>query len=178
MVPKEKPTVMETISHELIEESTDELHDLEEGALKQLVYQLSEEQPDLMSYLLTVGERELSSEEQEVLLFLGLNIWNAARKATTLPFIGDQTIHTKQKANEALIDYLEQNADQGFVQAAQAVITGHAQTPLLGYIVHAIAEEDMEEEEPLVNEDNRDLIFLTLKTLVESIAATNETDPV
>ena len=59
MVPKEKPTVMETISHELIEESTDELHDLEEGALKQLVYQLSEEQPDLMSYLLTVGEREL-----------------------------------------------------------------------------------------------------------------------
>lgn len=168
---------METIKHELIDQSTEELHNLEEGELRKMVYQMSEEQPDLMSYLLTIGEQELSSEDQEVLLFLGLNVWNTFRKCQTLPFIGDQVIHQKNEANAALIDELEQNKEQGFTQLARSLIDDHNQEPMLEYIVQAIVEEDMEEEEPLVNEENRDLLFLTLKTLVESISSADKSQP-
>lgn len=168
---------METVKHELIDESTEELHNLGEGALKDMVYQMSEEQPDLMSYLLTVGEQELSAEDQEVLLFLGLNVWNAFKKYQTLPFVPDKKIHKKNEENEALIDKLEHNKEQGFTQLARSIIDDHSQEPLLEYIVQAIVEEDMEEEEPLVSEENRDLLFLTLKTFVESIGSADQGQP-
>ncbi len=165
---------METVKHELIDESIEELHNLGEGELRNMVYQMSEEQPDLMSYLLTVGEQELSAEDQEVLLFLGLNVWNAFKKYQTLPFIPDQKIHQKKHENAALIDELEHNKEHGFTQLARSLIADHTQEPLLEYIVQAIVEEDIEEEEPLVSEENRDLLFLTLKTFVESIASADQ----
>lgn len=159
---------MNTISSDLIDESTEELHNLDEGELRNMVYQMSEQQPDLLSYLLTVGEEELSNEEQEVLLFLGLNIWNAFNKVQSLPFISDNVITERNNQNEGLIENLERD-EEGFTRAAHKVVANHSQSSLMQYVIHAIVEEDMEEEEPLVNEENKDLVFLTLKTYIESI---------
>lgn len=162
---------METISDDIIDESTEELHNLEAEELRKMVYKMSEEQPDLLNYLLTVGQEELSNEEQEVLLFLGVNIWNAFKKIKEPSFVSDKVIHEKNTHNEALIETLENNAHEGFTKAANDLIGDHPQAPLLGYVINAIVEEDMEEEEPLVNEENKDLVFLTLKTYIESICA-------
>lgn len=169
---------METVTNEVIDQSTEELHDLQEGELKNMVYKLSEEQPDLMSYLLTVGERQMNTEEQEVLLFLGLNIWNAFSKCKTLPFVSDAIIHEQRQINADLIEYLEKHADQGFTQIATSLIAEHNQEPLLEYVIQAIAEEEMEEEEPLVSEENRALLFSTLKAFVESIAKSDQSEAV
>ena len=162
---------METVSDDVIDASTEELHNLSDEELRNMVYQMSEEQPDLLSYLLTVGQEELSNEEQEVLLFLGVNIWNAFKKVKELPFIADKVINEKNSQNETLIETLESGAQEGFTQTATHLIEDHSQAPLLEYVIHAIIEEDMEEEDPLIAEENKDLVVLTLKADVESICA-------
>lgn len=160
---------MATVSDEIIDQSTEELHNLEDEELKSMIYKMSEEQPALLSFLLSMGEDELSNEEQEVMLFLGVNIWNAFKKVKPLPQISDEVIEKADKKNEEMINYLEGESEEGFTEAATNLVEDHQQYPLLQYVLNAIMEEDMEEEEPLVSEENKGLMFLTLKTYIESI---------
>ena len=160
---------MVTVTDEVIDESTEELHDLEDEELRNMVYKMSEEQPGLLSFLLSIGEDELSNEEQEVLLFLGVNIWNAFKKVKPLPQISEEVIDKTDKKNEEMIDYLEGEHEEGFTEAAEQLIENHSQSALMRYVVSSIMEEDMEDEEPLVSEENKGLIFLVLKTYIESI---------
>ncbi len=160
---------MTTVSDEVIDKSTDELHNLEDEELRNMVYKMSEEQPNLLSFLLSMGEDELTNEEQEVLLFLGVNVWNAFKKVKPLPQIPDEEIEKADKKNEDLLKYLEKEGEEGLTENAESMIDGHNQAPLLHYVINAIMEEDMEEEEPLVSEENKGLIFLTMKSYIESI---------
>ncbi len=160
---------MATVSDEIIDQSTEELHNLEDEELRNMVYQMSEEQPNLLGFLLSMGEDELNNEEQEILLFLGVNVWNAFKKVKPLPQIPDEEIEKADKNNETMLNYLEKEGEEGLTENAEALVNGHNQAPLLKYVINAIIEEDMEEEEPLVSEENKGLIFLTMKSYIESI---------
>ena len=164
---------MTVVSDEIIDQSTEELHNLEDDGLKQMIYQMSEEQPNLLGFLLSIGEDELSNEEQEVLLFLGVNVWNAFKKVKPLPQIPDEEIEKADKKNEEMLTYLEKEGEEGIAENAESMINGHQQAPLLKYVISAIMEEDMEEEEPLVSEENKGLMFLTMKSYIESIDGLN-----
>lgn len=164
---------MTVVSDEIIDQSTEELHNLEDDGLKQMVYQMSEEQPNLLGFLLSIGEEELNNEEQEVLLFLGVNVWNAFKKVKPLPQIPDEEIDKADKNNEDMLNYLEKEGEKGLSENAESLVDGHNQAQLLRYVINAIMEEDMEEEEPLVSEENKGLIFLTMKSYIESIDGLN-----
>lgn len=162
---------MEFVSDEVIDQSTEELHSLDENQLQDLINTMSAEQPYLLSYLMGVENDALDNDEREVLLFMGVNIWNAVKKVQpdSLPKITSESIDEAEDHNQKMLEYFMEESDEGFIQNVYNLMESYAQSPLLTYVVTAIMEEENEEEEPLISEENKGLLFFLLKTFIDSM---------
>lgn len=123
------------------------------------------EQPMLVAYLFSEEFEAFTTEERDLLLFLALTIWRSVQRSRAgghLPMVTEEEI---ARAEERNWEKIEQVADRGFRARADILFAGYAEEDLL-----ALAEDALtDDEDPGVTSEAREPLFITLKTIIDTL---------
>ena len=159
---------MNPISSEIVEETWRRIGEMPPQEMPELVYQMSKEQPFLFAYLMGVGGDLLNEDERELLLYLGMVVWQMMLQGNRrLPQITGEVLDKAEEANMKLIEYLEGESEVDFMETVEELVKNYNQREVLGYVVEALMEES--DEECLIRDEYRGMMMIYLKTVIDSL---------
>ena len=159
---------MKFISERLIEQAA-ELLDVSEESYEQTVGEIEQEQPVLLSYFFTENFQVFTQNEKEYLFYLMLVIWKAAGlSGENIPTITEQQLSEAEDYNW---EQLQRAKGKGFHERLNVLFDNYPQEDLLAFAEDALAEEEEDEEEgmPLVTQEGREAIFISLKSAIDCL---------
>ena len=163
---------MEPISEELVEETWQEVSDFAPQRGAKEVRKLSEQQPDLLAFILEFSD-EFDQEVKELALYLFVVVHRMFQKAYGKPILrlDAEAIMECFEKNQEFILSLENAHDRFYDRIARVQIS--AQPFVMKYIADALFEPD--EDDPIdLNDDNIGMMFLLLKTVVDLLNEATE----
>ncbi|MEL6632623.1 MAG: hypothetical protein AAFQ83_14285 [Bacteroidota bacterium] len=157
---------MERITTGPLEQALDSFFSLEEDeAINTLIDDMGEQQPFLFTFLMTMGEGDFNDDEREVLLFLGVTIWQIVSFVyDSPPQITEEALDQVEQQNLPLLEDLSSDQESTFIQEVQALAAKHPQADIMQYLVEAVMEE---QEEGTVREINQGILIVFLKIVLE-----------
>ena len=163
---------MKPIPAETVASRQTRIANLPEEALEELIDQASEEQPFMLAYLMATGEAEFNASEQELLLYIGVVVWQIMREEhADMRALTEEDLDTAEETNRQLIEYLEGEPEHELFETVETVIGGYNQGPLLRFVIETVMDEDEEafdDMEPVRDEMKGMLIFY-LKILIDCL---------
>ena len=135
---------MKTVSPEIIDQVDLWLDDLEdEHHFERLMDQLSEDQPILFAYLMTMGESDFNDDEKELMFFLGLVIWQAMLKANpSLKELSETRLEKVQADNVSVLELTTEDPETDLEAAFRAMLSNYNQPNLLEYVIDVLFSPD------------------------------------
>lgn len=158
---------MQLLSLDQVDETYDWLSSIEEEEeIVKLVEAFSEAQPVLFTYLMTMGESDFDGDENELMLFMGVILWQTyLRSGIDLSPISEDHLDAIQEQNVKMLEYLAEEGEEGFEQVARTLMQESSQPQLLRFLVQIIFEE----EDELIKPANQGIMFIFLKVVIDSI---------
>lgn len=133
-----------------------------------LVDQINKEQPVILAYLLAVSEapfdEELNQDEKELLLYLGIVVWQIMGKGGKLPHVTEEMIEEAETAN---FETLEKMADDFYESQIMQMLQNYNQFSVLQYVVEALMEEPDEDLE--IRDEYKGIMMIYLKTVIDCL---------
>jgi len=128
-----------------------------------LIQQMAKEQPIVLAYMLLVDDDGFNQDEGDLLLCLGVVVWQAmSQGARPLPRVTEQILNNPEARNVEMAGYLPGGTEDGFVQATRTIINNHGQPGVLRYVIEALMEEP--EERRLIRDESKGIMLLDPKT--------------
>jgi hypothetical protein len=138
---------MNSISIDIVESTWKKAKDITDDEMAGLISKLSDDQPLLMAYLISVGEQLLDDEEQELLFFYGLLIWDMMSQGKTpLPEMTENGLADAERANADLVAFIEDGPDAVFKNEFQRILETYNQPDLLNFVVEVVTEGLQDED--------------------------------
>ncbi len=131
--------------------------------------QMSQEQPAILAYLLTLDGDPFNRNEMGYILFIAVVVWQAMKQAPQ--GLGSVSIQAVEQADEANLAFLERflpASEWDFEAAIAKMLAEYPEPEVLRYIIEALMEED--EEEPF-RDEYRGLALICLKTVLDALIA-------
>ncbi|MEN0005796.1 MAG: hypothetical protein AAF798_16730 [Bacteroidota bacterium] len=157
---------MEFVSEDIIEQSSTKL-EADELAYANAVEDFKTIQPIVFTYLFAEGFELLTAEEEALLRFMALVIWDAVNEQHPTHqwrIITEEQIGKAEEQNWEIF-----NAQKGsFRKKLDIFFEDTPQEDLLAFVEDALAEDE-EEEEVLLTLEARATIFISLKTLIDCL---------
>jgi hypothetical protein len=133
------------------------------------MHQMSQEQPAVLAYLLTMDGDPFNRNEMGYILFIALVVWQIMKQsAQGLRSVPIEAIEQADEANFSFLEQLLTAGEMDFEAAVVRMIAEYPEPEVLRYIVEALMEED--EEEPF-RDEYRGLAFVNLKTVLDAFIA-------
>lgn len=164
---------------------------MDEAALQEQLERFSEQQPALLSYLMTTGETVLDENERELLLFLGMVVWRCFEKDVEGELSGE-AIADAEAGNDRLLEALVSASIDHQGDEIEAFLDDYPQDHLLALIEDLVlfaesdkdgdgSEDGNEEDDPAedpIRDENRPWLFVFLKTVIDALnhARSSDTD--
>jgi len=163
-------TAKKSISAEVVERTWQRIAGQSVKDAQKLVNRMSKEQPVVLAYLMAVDNDIFNQSEREVLLFLGVVVWQIMLQGTRpLPKVTEKILDKAGAGNLKMAGYLQGETGSGFDEAVRKIIGSYKQPEVLRYVVEAIME-DTEESSP-IREGNKGIMLLDLKTVIDCFDA-------
>ena len=157
---------MEPISVEVVDKVWKRVASISPRRAPKLIQHMTEEQPVVLAYLLAVDDDILNDDERQLLLYLGVVVWQImSQGARPLPKVTEEILDAAETRNVKMAEYLQGETEEGFLEATKTAIGNYSQPEVLKYVVEAIMEEP--EEGCVIRDDNRGIMFLDLKTVID-----------
>ncbi|MEM6261642.1 MAG: hypothetical protein AAGI38_03970 [Bacteroidota bacterium] len=132
---------MNTISELLVDQTWQEISQMSETELPGLISEMSDDQPLLLVYLMTVGEEILDEEEQELLLYLGVVVWKMMSKGEQqMGEVTEPLLDKVEQENSKMVEYLEGESEHSLADTVLNILGGYNQAAIFKYLVEAIVE--------------------------------------
>ena len=129
---------------------------------------MQEQHPFVLVYLLAVGSDILNEDERELLLYLGMVIWQIMSQGDTpLTKVTEDDLDKAEEANMKMLEYLEGESEAGFMDVTEKMISNYGQPEVLKYAVEALMEEP--EEGCLIRDENKGIMMIYLKTVIDCL---------
>ena len=94
---------------------------------------MAKEQPVILAYLMAVDDDILNQEEREVLLFLGVVVWQVMLRGNRpLPKVTEKTLAEAEATNLRMAEYLRGETKAGFEEATRVIIGSYRQAEVSG----------------------------------------------
>jgi len=124
-------------------------------------------QPAIFNWLLSDSFEILREEEQSQLMFMALTIWHSTNKVhSAIPELSPQTIEAQEEKNWELF-----TAEKGkFTQKLDTFFKDYPQEDLLAFVEDALAYDE-DDESTVVTPVGREIIFVSLKSLIDLLDA-------
>jgi hypothetical protein len=108
----------EPVSQVLVTQVWQEMASMPTDAAPALVERMQDEQPALLAYLLALESYELPQEEFEVILYLGIAVWQMMKRGhPRLLRASIKKIEGAEEENTKTLDFMEQDSEGDFVSA-------------------------------------------------------------
>lgn len=136
--------------------------------IERLTHRFTDEQPYLVSFLLSTFEDQLLQDEQEWLFLSGMMLWYAViLQEDRLPTIPEKLIDQYEKANEPLFKYLDTETEESWEESVETILEGYPQDMLLAAGTDVLLDDE-ESDIPLTQE-SKTLLFVALKTFTDAL---------
>lgn len=157
---------MKIVTEDILD-SVVERFDDSDAAYESAVEALEQEQPVLLGYLFSEEFEAFTQEEKEYVLLLSTIIWNSIKEANdgTLPQVTEKALVEAEEQNWAKLEGI---TTTHFHERMDVFFDNYAQEDLLAFVEDALADD---EEDPMVTKEAREAIFVTLKTVIDCLAA-------
>ena len=157
---------MKTISSEIVEKTWRKIGKMSVLEIPKMAYRMREEQPVILAYLLTAGTDILNQNERELLLYLGMVVWQMMSQGSRpLVKITEDVVDEMERSNMKVVEYLKNEPETGFINVTKEMIENYPQPEVLKYIVEALMEE--QEEGCVIRNENKGMMMLYLKTVID-----------
>jgi hypothetical protein len=163
---------MKKIDFETIAQASERINEVQDAEAEKFSTEFAEQQPAIVSYLMTTYSEELSQEQSEYLFFLGCKVWaSISAEYPDLPTITDEHIDKAEEDNEHMLNYLADESEEGLENFAEILLQDYVQNELMEFIIFAISDSEDEEEEEdddmELDDETRGIFFIALKTVVD-----------
>ena len=151
------------ISEEIIDHCSDRLSDTDKY-YTDAIENMKNQQPILLSYLLSENFRMLTQEEKDYMLYLALVIWESVQQVQiSLGGIETEDIEAKEEINWQI---LNESKARMFKERLDGFFKNTKQEDLLAFVEDALVED---EEEQIVTKEGKELLFIGLKTVIDCL---------
>ncbi|MFW6105021.1 MAG: hypothetical protein ACOC7P_00400 [Chloroflexota bacterium] len=163
-------TVNNSISAELVERTWKRIADQSAKEARKRIERMSREQPVVLTYLMRVDNDIFNQHEREILLYLGVVVWQIMLQGNrSLPKVTEKALNKAEASNLKMAEYLKGESETGFEETTRKIIESYRQPEVLRYVVEAIMEDT--DEEPPVRQESKGIMLLDLKTVIDSFDA-------
>lgn len=157
---------MKPISSDIIEKTWKKLGGMSPRETQKLVDLMKKEQPFILVYLMAVGNDILNQDERELLLYLGMVVWQIMSQGETpLSKITEKILDNMEKSNIKMLEYLEDESDDDFIDIVEMTIIDYSQQEVIKYVVEALMEEP--DEDCMIRDKNKGIMMIYLKTVID-----------
>lgn len=157
---------MKPISPEIVEATWKRIGGMSPSQIPKLIQQMEREQPVILVYLMAAGDDILNRDERELLLYLGVVVWQIMLQGDTLPpEVSEEDLAEVEKSNTKMLEYLGGEMEDDFVKTTQKIMVNYGQPEVLKYIIEAL----MEDEEDLIRDENKGMLVIFLKTVIDCL---------
>ena len=163
---------MDPVPAHIVEKTWQEMGGLSERDIPKLIQMMQRKQPELLAYLLMVDEGDLHEDERELLVYLGVAVWQMMSQGKKRrPVVAFDALIAAEDRNLELIEQLQVQGSKpaSFVAMAMKMVESYRQREVLRYVVEALIEES--DEGPPVREESLGLLFIDLKTVIDALDA-------
>lgn len=162
---------MEPVPPQVVEETWQRVASLSPGDAPKLISRMGKRQPLMLAYLMAVDHDVLNQDERELLLYLGVAVWQTMSQGTKrIPGVTERILDAAEAKNNKMAEYLGgETGEEGFLQATKTIISNYGQPEVLRYVVEALMEEP--EEGCVIRDENIGIMFLDLKTVIDCLDA-------
>lgn len=158
---------MNTVPAEIVEHTWQRMADMSPDEIPALMNKFASEQPAVVAFLLACGEDLLNQEEKELLLYLGVTVWQIMlRNSGALPEVSDEALDAMVDSNFKMLEYLEGESEFDFMDTVATIYSSYNQPEILRYVLEAMFEEDEVSES--IREEMKGMVFVYLKTVIDS----------
>lgn len=165
---------MESISEKMVEQTWQEVASFTPDRANKEMTKLSENQPDLVGFILEFTKL-LDQEVIQLAVYMFFTVFQMFQKSFAKkikPISSKETIRCYE-SNENLMESLEGVQDKFLDRIARIQIS--AQPYVIKYVVDALTEASEDEDPVELNEEDKSLLFLLLKTVIDLLnRATDE----
>jgi len=159
---------MDMITSDIVERTWKEIATLSPRRMPRLVRRMGREQPLVLAYLMAVDNDILNQDERELLLYLGVVVWQITSQGSQpLPKVTEDILDEAEARNTKMAEYLQGETEVGFEEATRTIIRNYGQPEVLRCVVEALIEEP--EERCLIRDENRGIMLLDLKTVIDCL---------
>jgi len=157
---------MNPIPVEILEETWEKMVDISSPEVSRLIDRMTNEQPLILAYLMAVGDDLFNEDERELMLFLGVVIWQVMlRGESPLPPITEETIDDVEDANFKMLEYLEGESEADFLETTTHMLENYNQSEILAHVLDGIMEESEESDD--MTGENQGMMMIFLKTVID-----------
>ncbi len=162
---------MNQISEEIVERTWKEMASSSPEDCIDLIADMQKDQPYLLAYLMAVGDDILNQDERELLLYLGVVVWQMMKQGDTpLTTASMDDIDKVEDSNMAFVEKLMGATDEEMKHSAEGLIADYAQPAILKWIMTSLFESSDEPEEyEDIRDENIGIIAIFLKTVVDCL---------
>ncbi len=160
--------LLRPLTYDEIDKIWQEKADLEPKEVPELIENMGNKQPYVLSYLLATGNEILVPSEREVVFFMGVLIWyvidSLKIKLDEIPI--EQLLENEEK-NYEMLEYLAGEPDSEFMETVSKIMEHYNQSVFLRYIIEQIMNEPKKEIE--IIENHIGMMVIYLKTFIDCI---------
>jgi hypothetical protein len=158
----------EPVSQALVTQVWQEIASMPTDAAPALIERMQDEQPALLAYLLALEAYDLPQEEFEVILYLGIAIWQMMKRGhPRLMRASIKKIEQAEEENTKTLDFMEEDTEGDFLSATLGPLEAYPEPEVLRYIVEALMEPDP--EDVALSDEAVGIAFLHLKTALDAL---------
>lgn len=160
---------MKPISADIVESTWQRMAAMSPGEALKLVDRMKEEQPVVMAYLMAVDHDLFNQEERELLVYLGMVVWQIMSPGNApLSRVTEKALDKAEESNMKMIESLMEAPEPDFTETTRTMIENYGQPEVLRYVVEALVEAVENEE---VRDENMGIMMLDLKTVIDCFHA-------
>jgi len=161
----------QSISAEIVEATWKRIGETSETEAPLLVEKMKAEQPELLAYLIALDDELFNIEEQEVIFYVGMVIWQIMKQSQRrLMKVSRKKLRQAEEENYNFLDLLSTDTEADFMSATALMIEDYPEPEVFRYLVEAIMEEEDETDEvdkPVIREDVKGMAFIHLKIILD-----------
>lgn len=159
---------MNPISENTINKAFEEVGKLSIEESQKLIDNLIETQPNILFYIMNFGKDILNENEKQIQSFLGVVICHSFNlENEEIKLINQDTILNNEEKNRQLFSSLDEKPPEEANELLANALANYSQAELLKTMLIIVIEE-YEEEDSQIQEENLNLIFTCLKTIIDS----------
>jgi hypothetical protein len=159
-----------TISAEMVSETWQWMSQIPISGAPQMVEQMKDEQPVVVSYMLSLVNSPFNTQERKIIAFLGMVVWQNMKQSTRrLNKVTRRKLRRAEDANSDELLSFASDTGSDLARVTVAMLEHHPEPEVLRCLVKAIAQEEpFELDGPPIRDEYQGLAFMHLKIVLDA----------